>query len=132
MDKNNSGAVCGDVPETPLIQMQDFLVRQPAFTGEPTTADFYLEVARRLAVRMSKCNFSVSLNPSVLKRMALNLTDYLQDIVADGGMWRSFVDANRKCMAVRFLSIQPVSSMWTMNSTSRMCAPCVVFSCHAL
>ena len=84
------------MPKAPSIQMQDFLVRQPAFTGEPATADFYLDIARRLAVCLTQCELSEGLNPSVIKRTALNLTDYLQDIVADGGLWRSFVDANRK------------------------------------
>lgn len=96
MDTKNNGTSGEVLPLTPSIQMQDFLVRQPAFTGEPATADFYLDIARRLAVCLTQCELSEGLNPSVIKRTALNLTDYLQDIVADGGLWRSFVDANRK------------------------------------
>ncbi|MDE7403310.1 MAG: DUF3843 family protein [Muribaculaceae bacterium] len=78
------------------ISMREFQLRQPDFTQESETDNWYLEIANQLMQRGEKVPFGASIPSGALKRIALAVTDYLQDIVADGGLWRSFVDANRE------------------------------------
>lgn len=76
------------------ITPQEFLLRQPSYPEVSETAPAYLEVANALLSRTFKTKFGAKLPEGLLKRICLTLTDYLQDIAADGGLWRSFVDAN--------------------------------------
>lgn len=78
------------------ISKEEFLIRQPGFPQTSDTDEVYLRIARRLLAETSGASFCKKLPESLTKRIVLTLTDYLQDIVADGGLWRSFVDANRE------------------------------------
>jgi hypothetical protein len=76
------------------ITSKEFLLRQPSYPEVAETAPAYLEVANGMLSRTFKTEFAGKIPEGLLKRICLTLTDYLQDIVADGGLWRSFVDAN--------------------------------------
>lgn len=78
------------------ITTKEFLLRQPSFP-EPTETDtYYVGLANKLLDVCSHSELSRQLADGITRRIALTLTDYMQDIVADGGLWRSFVDANRE------------------------------------
>ncbi len=78
------------------ISLNDFLLRQPSFPETTETDAYYLELANRLLQSMSTHGFTAAMPAGLLKRIALTLTDYMQDIACDAGLWRSFVDANRE------------------------------------
>ena len=78
------------------ISMKEFLLRQPAFPRQTETDGFYLAIANRLLDETDGMDLSARLHEGVRHKIALIVTDYLQDIVSDAGLWRSFVDANRQ------------------------------------
>ncbi|MDE6296299.1 MAG: DUF3843 family protein [Muribaculaceae bacterium] len=79
-----------------LISKQDFLAWQPNFPKITETDPYYWELANKLAEISENTVLVKKLPKAVIKRMALCLTGYIQDIIADAGIWRSFVEANRK------------------------------------
>lgn len=79
-----------------LISKQDFLAWQPNYPEVKETDPYYWELANTLARQGETTTLYKSLPAAVLKRMALCLTGYIQDVAADAGIWRSFVEANRK------------------------------------
>ncbi len=78
------------------IELKDFLFRQPSYPHGDSTDNFYLGIANDLLGIISVSKIGQAVHKDVSKRVALGLTGYFQDIVADAGIWRSFVDANRK------------------------------------
>lgn len=78
------------------IDIKDFLIRQPLFPKQVPTDKYYLIVANRLLDIFKHSALAESVPESVGKRMCLGLTGYFQDIIADAGIWRSFIEANRK------------------------------------
>lgn len=78
------------------ITPKEFLLRQPSYPEVSETAPVYLEIANNILSATFKSSFAARIPEGLLKRICLSLTDYLQDIVADGGLWRSFIDANRE------------------------------------
>lgn len=78
------------------INEREFLIRQPSFPDVSATDRDYLRIANKLLVESRKSDLAGLLPESLLKSISLTLTDYLQDIVADAGLWRSFVEQNRK------------------------------------
>lgn len=78
------------------ITEREFLLRQPDFPNSSETDEDYLRIANRLLECIVKDEFGGTMPEGLARRIALTLTDYLQDIVADAGFWRSFVDANRE------------------------------------
>lgn len=79
-----------------LISKQDFLSRQPNYPQVTETDPYYWELANRIAEKGSEGELYKLLPKAVVKRMALCITGYIQDVVSDAGIWRSFVEANRK------------------------------------
>lgn len=77
------------------VSVKEFLLRQPNFPDPVETDPFYHGLAEKLLNVIEYDAFGKKLNVSVSIRLALTLADYMQDIVADAGLWRSFVDANR-------------------------------------
>lgn len=76
--------------------MREFAIRQPNFPAKSETDDFYLRVANHLLEEADKTDFGKSLQPGMTRHMALTLIGYYQDIVSDTGLWRSFIEVNRK------------------------------------
>lgn len=79
-----------------LISKQDFLVWQPNYPEITETDPYYWELANRLVKVAKENSFYKELPKGVIKRVALCLTGYIQDVISDAGIWRSFVEANRK------------------------------------
>ncbi|MDE5790165.1 MAG: DUF3843 family protein [Muribaculaceae bacterium] len=79
-----------------LISKQDFLAWQPNYPEITETDPFYWEFSNKLVEVAKDNSFYKELPQGVIKRVSLCLTGYLQDIVSDAGIWRSFVEANRK------------------------------------
>lgn len=77
------------------ITEREFLLRQPNFPNRSETDAFYLNLANTLLSETTSDPFLTTMPEGLSKRIVLTLTDYLQDIVADAGLWRSFVDTNR-------------------------------------
>lgn len=78
------------------ITLQEFLLRQPSFPEVSETDSYYLALANRLYGEIAGSPVFADMPDGVARRVALTLTDYMQDIVSDAGLWRSFVDANRE------------------------------------
>lgn len=78
------------------ITLQEFLLRQPSFPEVSETDSYYLALANRLYGEIAGSGAFADMPDGVARRIALTLTDYMQDIVSDAGLWRSFVDANRE------------------------------------
>lgn len=78
------------------INEREFMLLQPDFPNTSETDSFYLDAANRLLVSISESRIMPDLPEGVCRKMALNLIGYLQDIVSDSGLWRSFITANRE------------------------------------
>lgn len=78
------------------IDIKDFLFRQPSFPKQDPNDLFYLGVANELLSVYCNSELGKLVPEMVGKRLCLGITGYFQDIVADAGFWRSFVDANRR------------------------------------
>ena len=78
------------------ITTKDFLISQPSFPEVSETDPFYLSLANRLYDKIYSEPAFENMPVGLAKKIALTLTDYLQDVVADAGIWRSFVLANRE------------------------------------
>ncbi|MDE6006512.1 MAG: DUF3843 family protein [Muribaculaceae bacterium] len=78
------------------ITEREFLLRQPDFPQKSEMDSFYIGIANLLLETIGNSEFGAVMPLGLTKRVALTLADYLQDIVADAGFWRSFIDANRE------------------------------------
>lgn len=78
------------------ISLKEFLLRQPSFPETTDSDGFYLDLSNKLLDSVSILSFSTGMPDGVARRIALTLTDYMRDIVADAGLWRTFVDENRR------------------------------------
>lgn len=76
--------------------MQKFLMGQPSYPEETSTDTFYLGVARDLLRIWNESGLMASYPESVRIRTAVCLTGYYQDVIADAGLWRSFINECRR------------------------------------
>lgn len=74
------------------ISKEQFLVRQPAYPQLTLTDPYYYDVANRLANLVRDEKLLPGWPESVVDRVALGLTGYLQDILTDSGIWRTFIE----------------------------------------
>lgn len=72
------------------ITVKDYMERQPSNPKVEVTDQFYLWIALRLAKVWDESPWLRDLDDSVRRDVVLAVTGYYQDIVADGGLWRSF------------------------------------------
>lgn len=77
------------------INFREFSITQPDYPNIHESDVFYVELANGLMESLGEDEFSKKIPSALLKRISLTLTDYLQDIVSDSGLWRSFIIANR-------------------------------------
>lgn len=77
-----------------MITKEQFLVRQPSMPEETATDAFYLETARALAAAARGIRAPYA--EALLDRVALCLTGYYQDVIADAGLWRGFINECRR------------------------------------
>ncbi len=78
------------------LDIRDFMFRQPDFPRQSPTDRFYFDVACCLLEKYNDSVIGQELPEGTGKRFAMCLSGYFQDIIADAGIWRSFVDANRR------------------------------------
>ena len=64
--------------------------RQPGSPKVAETDQFYLWIALRLAKLWDESPWLRNLEDEVRRDVVLAVTGYYQDVVADGGLWRSF------------------------------------------
>ena len=79
-----------------MISFEQFLLRQPSAPKETSTDKFYYELCCRLAAIAREKNLFPSYPEKVMERAALTLTGYYQDVICDGGIWRSFINECRR------------------------------------
>ena len=72
------------------ITVKDFMERQPNNPKVAVTDQFYLWIALRLAKLWDESPWLRGLDDDVRRDVVLAVTGYFQDVVADGGVWRSF------------------------------------------
>lgn len=72
------------------ISVKDYMERQPGSPKVHETDQFYLWVALRLAKLWDESPWLRELDDDVRRDVVLAVTGYYQDVVADGGLWRSF------------------------------------------
>ena len=72
------------------ITVKDFMERQPNNPTVAVTDQFYLWIALRLAKLWDESPWLRGLDDAVRRDVVLAVTGYYQDVVADGGIWRSF------------------------------------------
>lgn len=78
------------------ITKREFDIRQPYFPETSEFDDFYFKVANLIEEGIENTRFGQSLSGLMRSQLALMYVGYLQDVVNDAGIWRSFVDSNRK------------------------------------
>ena len=72
------------------ISVKDYMERQPNNPKVVETDQFYLWIALRLAKVWDESPWLRGLDDAVRRDVVLAVTGYYQDVVADGGIWRSF------------------------------------------
>lgn len=72
------------------ISVKDYMERQPGSPRVAETDQFYLWIALRLAKLWDESPWLRDLDDDVRRDVVLAVTGYYQDVVADGGVWRSF------------------------------------------
>lgn len=76
------------------ISVKDYMGRQPNNPKVVETDQFYLWIALRLAKVWDESPWLRELDDAVRRDVVLAVTGYYQDVVADGGIWRSFSRLN--------------------------------------
>lgn len=91
------------------ITKREFDIRQPYFPEQTDFDDFYFKVANLIEDGIAKTELGQGITSLMRSHLALMFVGYLQDVVNDAGIWRSFVDANRKLYgyAVPFHELSP-------------------------
>lgn len=79
-----------------MISKEQFLLRQPGAPDVTETDPFYYEVCIKLAKVAKDRNLFPSYPEKVIERAALVLVGYYQDVICDAGIWRSFINENRR------------------------------------
>lgn len=72
------------------ITVKDYMERQPGTPKVEPTDQFYLWIALRLAKLWDESPWLREVDDNVRRDVVLAVTGYFQDVVADGGLWRSF------------------------------------------
>lgn len=79
-----------------MISREQFLLRQPASPEVTETDKFYFDLSNRLVELANERKLFPSYPEKVMERAALALIGYYQDVICDGGVWRSFISECRR------------------------------------
>lgn len=79
-----------------MLNFESFLLGQPCYPEETTTDRYYFNLTNRLIEIAEKNSDIVSLHSSLIERAALCVIGYLQDMIADAGLWHGFCDECRR------------------------------------
>lgn len=77
------------------ISFRQFELRQPPYKREESEEQYYFILANRLNNLAIGCGLLKDWDEQVVARASMGITGYFQDILADCGLWRSFIDMNR-------------------------------------
>lgn len=78
------------------IEKRLFQLKQPNFPEEKSTDRFYYKIANRL-IEVAEREGLMKLFPeAVMVRASLCIIGYYQDVIADAGIWRGFVNEMRR------------------------------------
>ncbi len=91
------------------ISLQQFLINQPSFPADTSTDPFYLDIANRLLTGKETQNALNRWPEAVIRAAVLVAVGYFQDVVADAGIWRGFINENRRLYNGKTLPFYPVS-----------------------
>ena len=78
------------------ISVKDYMERQPSNPKVEVTDQFYLWITLRLAKVWDESPWLRDLDDAVRCDVVLAVTGYYQDIVADAGLWRSFISLHNE------------------------------------
>lgn len=78
------------------VTKEQFLLRQPSFPETEATDSFYYDLCNQLVKSAIDSGIVSDIPEAVTGRVALCVIGYLQDVVADGGVWRSFINECRR------------------------------------
>lgn len=79
-----------------MISFDQFLLRQPSAPEVTSTDKYYFDLCNSLVEIAKAKNLFPSYPEKVVERAALTLIGYYQDVISDAGIWRSFIEGNRK------------------------------------
>ena len=78
------------------ITAQEFAIRQPYYPAHPEHEAYYLKIANGIYEVIAKDDLGSGMSQGMRKHLAMSLAGYFQDIVADAGLWSSFITANKE------------------------------------
>lgn len=78
------------------ITTQEFQIAQPSFPKEMPSDIFYFNLANHILDKLLESKLLSQWNETLIKRTVIGITGYYQDIISDAGIWRSFINANRR------------------------------------
>lgn len=93
------------------ITLKDLAISQPNYPKLSESILFYVDLANKIFENIEKTEFGSKMPEGLRKKISLTLADYMQDIVADAGLWRSFVTANRQLYGFT-LPFYPISDSY--------------------
>ncbi len=73
-------------------KFNQFLYSQPGYPDVDPTARYYFNVYSKLLRILGERQFKGLINLNNMSMFAVCMTGYLQDVIADAGVWRSFID----------------------------------------
>lgn len=76
------------------ITAEEYSMRQPWHPKKGEHDAFYLRLANRL-YSAEREKHILNADDMIVRRTAMGVADFMQDVVADAGVWRSFIDRNR-------------------------------------
>lgn len=79
-----------------MISKEQFLLWQPSAPSESPTDKYYFDLCNHLIKIATERNLFPSYPEKVVERAALALVGYYQDVISDAGIWRSFINENRR------------------------------------
>ena len=77
------------------ITLDELLYLRPNYPEHTKHDEFFLDLAKRLLHDTIDLPYREDMPEDIAKRMALTLTGYMEDILADAGLWRSFIEECR-------------------------------------
>ncbi len=78
------------------VNRKEYLISQPGGPEERSTDAFFLNVADNMLLEFYNNKIFQIFHPYMINNYVIYLINYYQDVIADGGVWHTFVDCCRK------------------------------------
>ncbi|MDE6341995.1 MAG: DUF3843 family protein [Muribaculaceae bacterium] len=79
-----------------MLTFESFLLAQPCCPEEMPTDRFYYDLTCRLIREAEERHVAPEVHSGVIERAAMYMVGYLQDVIADAGLWHGFSDECRR------------------------------------